>query len=146
MSFLSDSCSCAVSTASTGFQLMMRHVSMASLYLLSSVHTGGPSSKAPARIDVMQKQFLQLCCFYSFRRVSAHDATCLYGVAVHTGGPSSKAFTRIDVMHVACYVSLLEISHMTQYMTHCCVHAVLCNSRKATFSYVDCLRAMVQSV
>ena len=83
MSCKSDSCSCAVSTASTGFQLMMRHVCMASLYLFSSVHTGGPSSKALTRIDVMQKQFLQLCCFYSMHRVSAHDAACLYGIVVY---------------------------------------------------------------
>ena len=57
---------------------MMRHVCMASLQLLSSVHTGGPSSKALTRIDVMQEQFLQLCCFYSIHRVSDH--ACLYGI------------------------------------------------------------------
>ena len=67
----------------TGFQLMMLHVCMASLYLLSSVRTGGPSSKALIRIDVMQKQFLQLCCLYSIHRVSAHDAACLYGIVVY---------------------------------------------------------------
>ena len=88
--------SCAVSAASTGFQLMTRHVCMASLYLWSSVHTGGPSS---------------------------------------------KTLTRIDVMYVACCVSLPEILDMT----HCRVHAVLCYSRKATFSYVNCLHAMAQS-
>ena len=40
MSWKSNSCSCAVSTASaasTGFKLMMRHVSMASLYVASRV-------------------------------------------------------------------------------------------------------------
>ena len=37
---------------------MMRHVYMASLYLLSSVHTGGPSSKTRPRIDVMYV----VCC------------------------------------------------------------------------------------
>ena len=46
---------------------------------------------------------------------------------VHTGGLSFKAFTRIDEIYVACCVSLLRNT-----------------SRKATFSYVDCLRAMAQ--
>ena len=42
----------------------------------------GPSSKASTGINVMQKLFLQLCCFYSVHRVSAHDAACLYVIAV----------------------------------------------------------------
>ena len=51
-------------------------------YTSSSVHTGGPSSKACTRVDVVQKRLLQLCCFHSVHRVSAHDAACLYGVVV----------------------------------------------------------------
>ena len=49
---------------------------------LSRVHTGGPSSKAFTRTDVVQKQFLQLCSFYRAHTVSAHDAASLCGVAV----------------------------------------------------------------
>ena len=92
----------------------------------------------------MQKQCSQLCCLHSVHRVSvsAHDAACMYlWSSVHTGGPSSKTLTRIDVMYVACCVSLPEILDMT----HCRVHAVLCYSRKATVSYVNCLHAMAQS-
>ena len=61
---------------------MMRHVYMASPYVSSSTHTGAPSSKAFTRMDVMQKQFLQVCCSHSVHRVSSHDATCLYGIVV----------------------------------------------------------------
>ena len=67
------------------FQLMMRHVCMASLYALGSAQTGGPSSQAFARIYVMQKPFLQLCCFHSVHKVSAHDGSCLYGRIVDVG-------------------------------------------------------------
>ena len=110
MSCKSSSCSCAVSTASTGFQLMMRHVCMASLYLSSSVHTGEPSSKALTKTDVMHKQFLQLCCFYSIHRfqlMMRHVGMALLYMlsSVHTG----------DVRCVACCVSLLEILDTT----HC---------------------------
>ena len=75
-------CNCAVSTASTKCQLMMRHVYMASPYVSRSAHIGAPSSKALTIMDVMQKQFFQVCCSHSVHRVSAHDATCLYGIAV----------------------------------------------------------------
>ena len=124
----SNSCSCSVSTASTGFQLMMRHVCMVSLYLLSSVHTGGPSSKALTRINVMQKQFLQLCCFHSVHRGSAHDAaclygTCLYGIAVYVEqlphwGTEFKTCTRLDVMpkQILCNCAISTVSTGFQLM------------------------------
>ena len=107
---------------------MMRHVCMASLYLFSSVHTGGPSSKALTRIDVMQKQFLQLSCFYSIHRVSAHDAACLNGIVVYV---EQRPHWRC---HVCCMLCLTPGN--TRYDTM---------SKKATFSYLVCLRAMAQS-
>ena len=135
MSCKSNSCSCAVSTASTGFQLMMRQVCMASLYLSSSVHTGETSSKALTKTDVMHKQFLQLCCFYSIHRVSAHDAACWYGIVVYV---EQRPHWRCQVCCILC---------LTPGNTRCDAlprPSVLCNSmsRKPTFSYVVCLRTM----
>ena len=43
---------------------------------------GDPVQKALTGVDVVQKQFLQLWCFYSVHRISAHDAACSYGIAV----------------------------------------------------------------
>ena len=45
------------------------------------------------------------------------------------------------IAYVACYFSLPEILHRYETLSH----AVLCNSKKATSSYVDCLPAMAQS-
>ena len=63
------------------------YLTAAGFFPSTSVHTGGASSKALTRIDriddidVMQKQLLQLCRFYSVHRVAAHDAACRYGIA-----------------------------------------------------------------
>ena len=83
---------------------MMQHDCMASLYVWSIFHTRGPSSKAVIRVDVMQKEFLQLCCFHTVHRVSAHDGMFVYvaslyvSSSVHARGPTSEAFTRTNVM------------------------------------------------
>ena len=89
-------------------------------YTSSSVHTGGPSSKACTRVDVVQKRFLQLCCFHSVHRVSAHERhVCMASLylfsSVHTGGPSSEALTRIDVvqkqfLQLCCFYSFHRVS------------------------------------
>ena len=94
------------------------------LYPSRSVHTGVSSPNTSTRIDVTRKQFSQFCSFYSVHRVSAHDTAFVYGIA-----------------YVACYFSLPEILHRYETLSH----AVLCNSKKATSSYVDCLPAMAQS-
>ena len=63
-------------------------------YPSSSVHTGGPSSKELTRIDVMQKPFFQLCCFYdSVHRVSAHDVGSGSISSSHVGSCVKPAFT-----------------------------------------------------
>ena len=74
----------------------------------------------------MQKQFLQLFCFHSVHRVSAHDAACLYGVAVSVEqrphwGTQFKALTRIDVMQnkLCCFYSIHRVlAHDATYLSH----------------------------
>ena len=51
-------------------------------------------------------------------------------------------FVRMVSLHVASCVSLPEVLDMR----HCHILAHVRNSRKAIFSYVDCLHAMAQSL